>query len=141
MAILSKTVACLRVIGDDLVPEEITKALGCEPTREMRKGEPFSWNKHGKPRIAKSGMWRIEAEDKLPGNLDEQVSEILAQLSDDKEVWRSLSDRYDIDLFCGLFMESSMEGIGLSSESMLALGQRGIEIDFDMYGTDEAENV
>lgn len=141
MAVLSKTVVCLRVMGDDLEPEEISKVLGCKPTRQMIKGEPFSWNKQGEPRIAKTGMWRIEAEDKLPGDLDSQVSEILARLSEDTKVWRSLSKRYDIDLFCGLFMESSMAGISLSSESMLALGQRGIEIDFDMYGPDEGENV
>ena len=141
MATISKTKVCLRVIGDDLIPNEISKLLGNEPTRMMIKGEPFSWSKQGKPRIAKSGMWRIEASEKIPGNLDEQISELLSQLTGNLDIWRSLSEKYTIDMFCGLFMEASMEGISLSAKSLLSLGQRGIEIDFDMYGPDEDENV
>lgn len=141
MAVISKTKACIRVIGDDLIPSEISKALGSEPTRMMIKGEPFSWSKQGQPRLARSGMWRIEAKDREPGNLNEQVTEMLGQLTGNLDVWRSLSEKYSIDMFCGIFMESSMEGIGLSADSMLALAQRGIEIDFDIYGPDEDENV
>jgi len=140
MAILSKTKACLRIIGDDLIPNEISSLVGCEPSREMIKGESFSWNKKGKPRLAKAGMWRLEVNDMEPGDLDAQVSELLDQLTDNLEIWRDLSERYKIDLFCGLFMKSDMEGIGLSAQTMFALGKRGIEIDFDMYGPDD-ENV
>lgn len=129
--------ACLRVIGDDLVPAEITGKLGCEPTRQMIKGKPFSWSANGNPRIAKSGMWRLEATKKEPGDLDSQVSEILDLLTSDLNIWKSLSDKFCMDIFCGVFMEASMEGIGLTADTMLALGQRGIEIDFDIYGPDK----
>jgi len=37
-------------------------------------------------------------------------------------------------------MESAMEGINISAKSLLAMGERGIDIDFDMYGPDD-ENV
>jgi len=124
MAIISRTVACLRVIGDDLIPAEITGKLGCEPTRQMIKGEPFSWNASGKPRIAKSGMWRLEATEREPGDLDSQVSEILDLLTSDLNVWQSLSGKFRMDIFCGVFMEASMEGIGLTADTMLALGHR-----------------
>jgi hypothetical protein len=137
MAILSKTVASLRIIGDDLVPDEVTKLLGCEPNIKMIIGEPFSWGKQGKPRLAKSSMWRISATDQLPGDLDKQIEEMLSLLTNDLTVWSQLSKKYKIDIFCGLFMESDMEGISLSAKSMLALGERGIEIDFDMYGSCE----
>ena len=137
MAIISRTVACLRVIGDDLIPADISAKLGCEPTREMIKGKPFSWNANGKPRIAKSGMWRLEATEREPGDLDSQVSEILDLLTSDLNVWQSFSGKFRMDMFCGVFMEASMEGIGLTADTMLALGQRGIEIDFDIYGPDE----
>ncbi|RDH41254.1 DUF4279 domain-containing protein [Zooshikella ganghwensis] len=100
------------------------------------QGEPFFWSKNGQPRIAKSGMWRLEAEDMVPGDLDSQVQELLNKLTFDLEVWKSISSKYKVDLFCGLFMEAEMEGIGLSASSLLALGERGIEIDFDMYGPD-----
>ena len=137
MAILSKTKMSLRVIGDDLVPEEISQLLGCNPTREMIKGKPYSWKINGVQRLAKSGMWRLEANDKTPGDLNAQVFELLDKLTDNLDIWAALSEKYKLDMFCGLFMESGMEGISLSSKSLLALGQRGIEIDFDMYGPDE----
>jgi len=122
MAIISKTVACLRIIGDDLIPADISAKLGCEPTREMIKGMPFSWNANGKPRIAKSGMWRLEATERELGDLDSQVSEILDLLTSDLNVWQSLSGKFRMDIFCGVFMEASMEGIGLTADTMLALG-------------------
>lgn len=140
MAILSKTKASLRVIGDDLIPDEISKFLCCEPSTKMIKGEPFSWNRQGNPRIARSGMWRIEAVERIPGDLDSQIAELLKRVTDELDVWNALKQKYTLDLFCGLFMESSMEGISLSSKSLLALGERGIEISFDMYGPDD-ENV
>ena len=140
MAILSKTKMSLRVIGDDLVPDEISLLLGSKPMREMIKGKPFYWKRDGEPQIAKSGMWRLEANDQIPGDLDIQVFELLDQLTDNLDTWAILSEKYKLDMFCGLFMDSGMEGISLSARSLLALGQRGIEIDFDMYGPDD-ENV
>lgn len=140
MAVISKTKASLRVIGDDLLPDDISSLLGCNPTVGTIKGQPFSWNKKGKPRIARSGMWRLEAHEKSPGDLDAQVSELLGQLTDNMDIWRDLADKYRIDLFCGLFMESEMEGISLSPKSVLALGLRSIEVDLDIYGPDD-DNV
>ncbi len=140
MATISKTVVCLRVIGDELIPDEITSKLKCEPTKKMIKGEPFSWSKNGKARIARSGMWRIEVAEKQPGDLDAQIAEVFGLLTNDLDIWHSLANQYQLDLFCGLFMESSMEGISLSAESILAIGKRGIEIDFDIYGSDKDEN-
>ncbi|MEO3680122.1 DUF4279 domain-containing protein [Rheinheimera sp. FR7-31] len=137
MAILSKTKMSLRIIGDDLVPDEVSLLLVCRPTREMIKGKPFSWKKDGNQRLAKSGMWRLEANDQIPGDLDAQVFELLDQLTDNLDTWAVLSEKYKLDMFCGLFMESGMEGISLSAKSLLALGQRGIEIGFDMYGPDD----
>jgi hypothetical protein len=136
MAVLSKSVACIRVIGDDVIPNEISLQLECEPTKGMIKDEPFSWNKSGEPRIARSGMWRLEAQDMIPADLDLQVQELLGSLTSNLEIWASISSKYKVDMFCGLFMESQMEGIGLNAKSLLELGQRGIEIDFDMYGPD-----
>jgi len=48
------------------------------------------------------------------------------------------SDRrtYKIDLFCGLFMGGSNEGISISPESMVALGLRHMELGLDIYGAD-----
>jgi hypothetical protein len=60
------------------------------------------------------------------------VFELLGQLTDDLAVWESLSV-YKPDLFCGIFMASSNDGLPLSARALLALGQRGIALDLDIY--------
>jgi hypothetical protein len=50
----------------------------------------------------------------------------------------ALSDEYSLDLSCGLFMKVSNEGMNVSSESLVALGQRHIALSLDVYdGHDE----
>ncbi len=82
-------------------------------------------------------MWALAATPREPEDIDGQIAEILGQLSDDPEVWRTIGQRYEVDLFCGLFMKSGNEGFSLSPGSMRALGLRQIEIGFDLYGPDD----
>ena len=42
-------------------------------------------------------------------------------------------------MFCSLFMEQQMEGIDLTPDTLLKLGQRKIILDLDIYGPDEPE--
>jgi hypothetical protein len=59
--------------------------------------------------------------------------EIVGRLNPDPEVWASLASRFRLDLFCGLFMEKSSEGLTLSPEALLALGARKIELSLCLY--------
>ena len=137
MAHLSRSRATLRIAGEDLDPEEISRQLGCKPTTAQRKGEAIVHRKAGHTRIALIGQWRLEAAPRDPEDIDGQISEILGLLSDDPEIWRSIGQRYKVDLFCGLFMKTGNEGLSLSPSSLHALGVRQIEIGFDIYGPDD----
>ncbi|GAA5484837.1 DUF4279 domain-containing protein [Haloferula sargassicola] len=142
MACISRSAATLRIIGDDLIPDEITRLLGASPTQAQTKGDKIVGKKTGNVRIARFGMWRLEASDCEPGDLDDQIRLICGQLTDDLAVWESFASRYKMDLFCGLFMECGNEGISLSPAALFALGSRGIELDLDIYdppGGDEEE--
>jgi hypothetical protein len=132
MAQLSKSSATLRISGDDLVPDEVTRLLGTSPTHAQSKGEPIFTNQ-GTSRIAKLGMWRLNATVRKPGDLDGQIQEILGQMTTDLSVWTDLHDRYEMDLFCGLIMDSSNEGIIISPVSLRELGSCGIELGLDIY--------
>jgi hypothetical protein len=131
VAHLARSVATLRIIGDELVPEEVSSLLRALPTRAERKGEAVP-TKTGE-RIARTGAWRLEATATEPEDLDAQVSELLSLLTSDLEVWRTLARRYRLDLFCGWFMNESNEGVSVSPSTLLALGQRGIELGLDIY--------
>ncbi|MEQ4209780.1 DUF4279 domain-containing protein [Actinopolymorpha sp. B9G3] len=136
MAELARALAALRVAGEELVPDAITTALGCEPSRSWAKGE--AWISHGVTRTRRFGLWSLDAEETTPADVDAQVATIRGRLTSDEAVWRDLGARYTVDLFCGWFMERGNEGVTLEPETMLALGRRGIPLDVDLYGGDES---
>src|SRR5437773_1767306 len=105
MAHVQKTVVTLRIGGDDLVPDEITKLLGAKPTATQTKGEKLIGRKTGHVSIAKMGMWRLRTKDREPEDMDSQIHEILSQATSDLSVWRSIGEKYQIDLFCGIFLD------------------------------------
>lgn len=140
MAHVQKSVVTLRIGGDDLIPDEITALLGVSPTDAHVKGQELVGRKTGRVRIAKSGMWRLEASDREPEDMEGQIREILDQTSGDLGVWQRIGKKYQVDLFCGLFLGGSNEGLTLSPQSLRALGERGIELGLDIYsGEDEDE--
>ncbi len=134
MAALLKSAATLRISGDDLDPSKLSQLLGATPTLACVKGEP---RKPGGKVIARTGQWHLSAKDTEPADIDAQVAEILAQLPSDPDIWRSLAARYEIDLFCGWFMNESNEGVEISAETLSALGSRGIKLGVDLYGPGE----
>jgi len=133
LAQLHKSAATLRIAGDDLVPQEISNLLGGTPTLARTKGETIIGPKTGKTRIARTGQWHLDANDREPEDLNGQISEILGQITGDLEVWRLLSQKYEIDLFCGWFMKEGGEGLEVSAESLAALGDRGIKLGVCLY--------
>ena len=131
MAHLHRSVASLRICGDKLNPDEISRLLGGVPTLSFRKGEVKK--SKFKDIVRKSGAWMLDATDRKPENLDAQVDEILGQLTQDLTVWALLSNDYRIDLFCGFFMEKTDEGVEISVKTLKALGERRIKLGFCIY--------
>ena len=136
MAAFDHSLVTLRLFGDDLNPAEITALLGANPTASHHKGQELRGNQSGTVRIARSGSWQLDAARHAPEDLEAQIFEILDQLTGDLAVWQSLA-RFRPDLFCGLFMCSSNDGVSLSPRALLALGERGIELGLDIYEADE----
>jgi hypothetical protein len=133
MATINRAVATLRIIGDDLHPEEVTRMIGAFPSFAHRKGEVL---KRPPGRIAKFGMWQFEAEELEPSDFDSQVSSLLDQLTKDMSIWQELGNRFKVDLFCGWFMNEGNEGEGIAPATLLALGSRQISLSLDIYAPD-----
>jgi len=136
MAAFDHSQVTLRFFGDDLLPDEISALLGATPTVSHHKGQELKGSQSGVVRVARTGNWRLEAERRETEDLEAQIFEILDQLTSDPAIWASLA-RFRPDLFCGLFMRSSNDGISLSPRVLLALGQRGIELGLDIYEAEE----
>jgi len=138
MPVLHHSLVTLRFFGDELNPDEITALLGASPTAAHHKGQQLTGSQPGAVRIARTGSWRLNAARREPEDLEAQIFEILDQLTSDLAVWQALA-RFRPDLFCGLFMGSSNDGVSLSPRTLLALGERGIELGLDIYEAEEVE--
>jgi len=133
MAHLHESMATLLVCGDALVPSKITQLLGCDPPGEQTKGQIFTNKRNGEERIAKTGMWRLDAAIAQPENLDKQVSEILIKPNQNIPVWEEIARKYELNLSCGFFMERTNESVVLSPDTIRRLGQRSIGLSVDIY--------
>lgn len=131
---LSRLQVALRVVGDGLDPDEITRMLGVTPRVALRKGE--SVRRGGRSHPQGTGVWSYGlTEDASPEwELEDAIVALLGRLPSDLELWRDIASRFAIDMFCGLFMGSENQGAGLSPSTLRLLSDRGIRLDLDIYG-------
>ena len=134
MAHVHETKLSLRISGDALVPREITELLGAPPDFSHVKGEELVGKTTGRVRIASSGMWLLSVPDKSPEELDSQLTELLDRLTDDLAAWEYVNQHFSADLFCGLFLCDTNEGLTISQPTMKLIADRRLEIGFDIYG-------
>ena len=83
----------------------------------------------------------LSVDDESPENLDGQIHELFEQVTDDLNVWERISEQYSADLFVGLFMVNSNEGLTLSVNTMKMIAQRKLEIGFDIYAGDQGAEL
>lgn len=121
----------LRIVGQDLDPLEISMLLGCEPTEAARTGDTLT-RPNGRTRLVSKGFWRLRSE-RQATDLADQIESLLAKLTKDIAVWQSLTERFDVDLFCGLFLDATNRGVSLPAHLLTALGERRLRIGFDIY--------
>ena len=133
----------LRISSEDLVPDDVTKVMGCEPDESQQKGKPVLREDGTVMRIAKFGAWRLTLKPKDTDEWDctEAMMLVLRRLPSAIGLWRRLTKKCKVDFFVGLSMPSRNKGFGLSPEVMKYLGDRGIEAGFDIYydGKEDAE--
>jgi len=125
----------LRIFGDDLDPLEISRLLGCEPSEAARTGEVLV-RSNGRSRSVKHGFWRIDT-DKDSRDVEEHIFSLLSRLTDDLSIWKSVTERFDVDLFCGLFLNADNRGFELSPRLLRLLVDRHLTVGFDIYGHTE----
>jgi hypothetical protein len=136
MGKIHHSAACLRIFGDDLIPEEITQMLRCQPTLAQRTGDVIRYAS-GRERVVRCGNWRLNATRAEPEDINDQVRSLLSKVESAPHVWKDLVRRFNVDIFCGLFMQGGNDGFSLAPDVMVLLGERGIVIDFDIYSASD----
>jgi hypothetical protein len=128
---IDRACVSLRVFGESLVPDEVTQLLGCQPTESRCKGDVIPDKRYH--RVAKTGSWRLEGALAATTDIGEQLIALLAAVTSDLEVWNRLTAEFDVDIFCGVFLNVSNRGFSLTPQVSRMLSDRGIEVGFDIY--------
>ena len=119
----------LRFFGDELDPDELTSLLGAQPTEAHRRGDIL---RRPPSHAAPGGYWAIATE-RSTHDIEAQLTELFSHLTSDYDVWRSLTSRYEADLFCGVFISWFGHGFSMSPALHRALTHRNLLITFDIY--------
>lgn len=122
----------LRIFGDELDPDEISRVLGCAPTKSARKGAAANSDL----RIAKTGRWSltVKSRDLDPDSTFEDILlHFLGKLPSDPDLWTSLTKNFNVGIFCGLILEAYNQGFGISTALRKMLAERNLKIGFDLY--------
>jgi hypothetical protein len=130
-----RTKASLRVFGDDLRPDDLTKLLGVPATSSEVKGAPVGRT------VSRRGGWRLASPLSENVDLADHIRWLLDATTKDIAVWRDVTSRYSVDIFVGLFLHDLNEGLSLSADLMAELGARGIELGLDIYGLDQSHET
>jgi hypothetical protein len=87
---LHHSFAALRISGDFLNPDAISRLLGCSPTLAYVKGqiEPSK----GKAIVRETGGWQLDAIGQQPGDANAHVAQLFRQVNRDVSAWATLSD-------------------------------------------------
>jgi hypothetical protein len=124
----------LRFYGDELDPEAISTLLGALPSRSAVKGQRLP-SASGRERVAKTSYWHLQSDAVAPDEeFEDHVRRLFDRLTADEEIWRDLGGRFTGDLFVGLFLTDTNEGLVISRQTLSAISARGLEINLDIYG-------
>jgi len=129
---LQRATVALLIVGDDLIPAEVSAMLGGSPQFAVAKGEQFL-AKHGKKVEAKTGNWQFGGGWESPSYLDRQINELLSALTNDMSRWREVTNRYHSYLSVGGYFNDWTGGMTLSPDTLRLLADRNLPIDFDLY--------
>jgi len=126
----SRTYATLCIYHDDLVPSQITKLLGVEPSCSQQKGDV-----RRKGQLAPIGGWFLKTKDVIDSrDLRYHIDALLQELGPKQNSLKLLREQgYDIRLSC--FWESATGNGGplLDYQLMSVLGELSIDLHFDIW--------
>lgn len=63
-----KAFVTLRIAGDQLAPEQVTRILKIVPTQAYRKGEHYSGGPHSPDLVGRTGLWYFSTDRIVAGN-------------------------------------------------------------------------
>ncbi len=130
----SKCYASLRLFGDNIVPDDISKLLGVIPNYKVVKGKEVI-SPSGKQRIAPTGCWILNSEQNKSTDLDEHINWLLDQVSRTEYpvALRHIVGVEKMDIFCYWSSATGQGGPEFLVETLCRLSSMGLKLGLDIY--------
>lgn len=122
----------LRVTGDDLDPERITRMLGVPPTVAARRGEEIDIG--GVPVVQRTGVWSYALPASPEWELGDAIDTLLERLPHDPALWESLATRASVAVICGLFIHDADRAADLPPDTLARLSERRLALSLRIRG-------
>ena len=123
----------LAVYSEELEPEEVSRALGVEPTRAHRRGK--GPGPRSPPYL--SGAWLLTEHGRDAEPAEIILDRLLRQLPEDPAVWRELRMRHKIQVRFGLHMTGWNKGLSIPLNHVTRIAELGASMEFDIYAYGE----
>ena len=122
----------LRVTGDDLDPERITRMLGVAPTVAARRGEAIDIG--GVPVVQRIGVWAYALPASPEWELSDAIDTLLDRLPHDPALWESLASWASVAVICGLFIHDTDRAADLAPDTLARLAERRLALSLQIRG-------
>jgi hypothetical protein len=123
----------LALYSEELEPEEISRALGVQPTHAHRRGE----RRGPRSPPARTGAWFLTEHGRDAEPAEAIIDRVLKQLPEDPAVWRHLRTRHDIQFRFGLHMTGWNKGLSIPLKQVTRIAELGATMEFDIYAYGE----
>ena len=125
-----ETYATLRIYGDQLEPDEISRRLGIMPSKSQTKGQPGQAGG-----LAPVGGWFLTSKGQIESrDVQRHIVWILDQISEREPVLKEIQGQgFEMDVFCYWASAHGHGGPELSHNIMQRLSSLRLKIGFDVY--------
>jgi len=123
----------LRITGESVDPEEISRLLQLKPSESHRRGDPH-WGKGGRYADFPSGLWALQSPLGQDQPLVEHIQILRSKLGDREPILAELRSRgYRLDLFVGVFEIGDGDEVSLPTSELRVLADLHLDVCFDLY--------
>ena len=122
----------LRVTGDDLDPDRVTRMLGVNPTVAARKGDDVDVD--GVPVAQRTGIWSYALPASPEWELGDAIDTLLERLPHDPALWESLAGWATVVVVCGLYIHDVDRVAALTPDTLARLAERRLALRLQIRG-------
>jgi Domain of unknown function (DUF4279) len=138
----ARTYATLLIYPVRTDPEAITQRLGMEPSSWQRRGEPTTYNSRRPSRVAEIDGWFLTTRGLIESRDSRRHIDWLLDRVEGKEAELLSLQEEGCRMIVSCYWEAASSGGGptVSPEQMKRLGERNVELGFDIYFLDGDES-